>query len=127
MIPVATTSVLIYGGTQIIHGRMTVGDMVMFTTYLMMLLGPLEVLASSASDMQTNLAAFDRVLDVLAEPAEFHDTRGEVENRPHRRRDRHVRRARRPRRAGLGHAGDGRALHRPRVRPPPLPRRGTRY
>jgi ATP-binding cassette subfamily B protein/subfamily B ATP-binding cassette protein MsbA len=79
MIPVATTSVLIYGGTQIIHGRMTVGDMVMFTTYLMMLLGPLEVLASSASDMQTNLAAFDRVLDVLAEPAEFHDTRGEVE------------------------------------------------
>jgi ATP-binding cassette subfamily B protein/subfamily B ATP-binding cassette protein MsbA len=79
MIPLATTAVLVYGGYNVIHHHMTMGDVVMFSTYLMMLLGPLEVLASSASGMQTNLAAFDRILDLLGEPMEFHTTRGEIE------------------------------------------------
>ncbi len=78
MIPLATTSVLIYGGLGVMHGRFTIGSVLMFTTYLMMLLGPLEVLAGSAAAMQTNLAAFDRVLDLFKEPREFAGTQGEV-------------------------------------------------
>lgn len=78
LIPLASTAVLVYGGLQVIRGTMTVGDVMMFSAYLLMLLGPLEVLATSATEMQNNLAGFDRVLDVLEEPAEFEDTRGDV-------------------------------------------------
>lgn len=78
MIPLATTSVLMYGGLGVMDGRFTIGMVLMFTTYLMMLLGPLEVLAGSAAAMQTNLAAFDRVLDLFKEPREFAGTTGEV-------------------------------------------------
>jgi ATP-binding cassette subfamily B protein/subfamily B ATP-binding cassette protein MsbA len=41
-----------------------------------MLLGPLEVLAGSAAEMQNNLAAFDRVLDLFKEKEEFEGSRG---------------------------------------------------
>src|SRR5262249_14680341 len=44
----------------------------------------LEVLASSAAEMQNNLAAFDRVLDLFKEQEEFEGggTRGEVTVEP---------------------------------------------
>jgi ATP-binding cassette, subfamily B, bacterial len=78
LIPLASVGVLLYGGIAVIRGTLTIGDVMMFSAYLMMLLGPLETLASSAASMQTNLAALDRVLDVLGEPREFEETRGEV-------------------------------------------------
>jgi ATP-binding cassette subfamily B protein/subfamily B ATP-binding cassette protein MsbA len=43
----------------------------MFSTYLLMLLGPIEALTSSATNVQTNLAALDRVLDLTQEEPEF--------------------------------------------------------
>lgn len=74
LIPLASSAVLIYGGTQVVNGRLTLGDLMMFSTYLLMLLGPLETLTSTATNVQTNLAAFDRVLTLLEEPVEFADT-----------------------------------------------------
>lgn len=71
MIPAATTGVLLYGGLGVINGELTIGDVMMFTAYLMMLLGPLEMLAGAANEMQTNLAGLDRVLDLFDEPKEF--------------------------------------------------------
>lgn len=73
-IPLASIAVLLYGGTAVIDGRLTVGDLMAFTAYLLALLGPLESLVSSATNVQTNLAALDRVLDILAEPREFEDS-----------------------------------------------------
>ena len=73
-IPVATTGLLLYGGIQVIDGTITTGDLVMFLTYLAMLLGPLETLAATATSLQTNLAGLDRVLDLLAEPVEMPDS-----------------------------------------------------
>ena len=78
LIPLATTGVLVYGGTQVLRGTMTIGDVMMFSAYLLMLLSPLEVLATSATEMQNTLAGFDRVLDVLEEPREFHGQAGGV-------------------------------------------------
>ncbi len=43
----------------------------MFTTYLALLLAPVEGLVSNATSIQTNLAAFDRVLDLMEEPLEY--------------------------------------------------------
>ena len=74
LIPLASGAVTIYAGYAILEGTLTTGDLFMFTTYLVMLLGPLELLTSTATNIQTNLAAFDRVLDLLGEPREFSGT-----------------------------------------------------
>jgi len=76
LIPVSMAAVLIYGGMQVVWGRMTIGDVMMFTAYLMMLLGPLETLVATATNIQNNLAGLDRVLDLLAEPTELSGTAG---------------------------------------------------
>lgn len=73
-IPLASIGLLIYGGTQVLSGRLTIGDVTMFLVYLTMLLGPLATLATSATTFQNNLAGLDRVLDLLAEPLETSHT-----------------------------------------------------
>jgi ATP-binding cassette, subfamily B, bacterial len=70
IVPLASIALLIYGGTQVLQGRLTIGDVTMFLVYLTMLLGPLETLANSATTFQNNLAGLDRVLDLLGEPLE---------------------------------------------------------
>ena len=72
-IPIASAALLLYGGTQVLEGTITIGDLVMFLTYLVLLLGPIETLASSATSFQTNLAGLDRVLDLLDEQRELPD------------------------------------------------------
>ena len=71
LIPFASASLLLYGGWQVLHGQLTLGDMMMFLVYLLMLLGPLAVLAQSAATFQNSLSGLDRVLDLLEEPREF--------------------------------------------------------
>ncbi len=71
LIPIASSAVLLYGGWQVVKGTLTLGDLMMFSTYLLMLLGPLESLVSSATNIQNQLAGFDRVLDLLDESREF--------------------------------------------------------
>ncbi|MCC9599819.1 ABC transporter ATP-binding protein/permease [Stieleria sp. JC731] len=65
LIPIASTGLLLYGGYQIIHSELTLGDMMMFLVYLTMLLDPLATIAASAVGFQNNLAGLDRILDVL--------------------------------------------------------------
>jgi ATP-binding cassette subfamily B protein len=76
IIPAASAALLFYGGLQVLDGTITTGDLVMFLTYLVMLLGPIETLASSATGFQTQLAALDRVLDLVDEPEELPDRPG---------------------------------------------------
>lgn len=71
LLPAGSVGVLVYGGWRVVNGTLTIGDLTMFLAYVMMLLGPLEILTVSATNIQTQLAAFDRVLDVLSEPTEF--------------------------------------------------------
>jgi ATP-binding cassette subfamily B protein/subfamily B ATP-binding cassette protein MsbA len=71
LIPLASAGLLLYGGMQVLRGELTLGDLMMFLAYLAMLLGPLAVLANSATQFQSDLAGLDRVLDLLAEPAEM--------------------------------------------------------
>lgn len=75
LIPAASAGVILYGGLQVLNGSLTIGDVMMFSAYLMMLLGPLETLASTATQAQNNLAGFDRLLDLLEEPLEFSGSR----------------------------------------------------
>ena len=71
LIPGASALLLIYGGSQVLAGTLSVGDLMMFLVYLVMLLEPLAVLAESATTLQNNLAGLDRVFDLLEEPREM--------------------------------------------------------
>ena len=75
LIPLASSALLVYGGSRVIDGSLTVGDLMMFSTYLLMLLSPLEALVSSATNVQSQLAGLERTLDLLAEPLEFDGVR----------------------------------------------------
>jgi ATP-binding cassette subfamily B protein len=76
MVPLASAALLYYGGSQVLAGRLSLGDMMMFLVYLTMLLEPMAVLATSVTQFQNNLSGFDRVLDLLAEPREMADRQG---------------------------------------------------
>ncbi len=86
VMPVASALLLWYGGRQVLAGTISTGDLVLFLAYLAMLLGPMEALTSSATTIQSGLAALDRILDLTNEPLELPDrpearrlTRGSVE------------------------------------------------
>jgi ATP-binding cassette subfamily B protein/subfamily B ATP-binding cassette protein MsbA len=76
LLPMASVALLLYGGFRVIDGRLSLGDLMMFLVYLAMLLEPMAILASSVTQFQNNLAGFDRVLDLLAEPREMAEHRG---------------------------------------------------
>ena len=76
ILPMASIALLLYGGMQVIDGRLSLGDLMMFLVYLAMLLEPMAVLATSVTQFQNNLSGFDRVLDLLAEPREMADCPG---------------------------------------------------
>ena len=71
LVPLASVVLLYYGGLQVLEGRISLGDLMMFLVYLAMLLEPMAILATSVTQFQNNLSGFDRVLDLLAEPREM--------------------------------------------------------
>ncbi|MBX9642406.1 MAG: ABC transporter ATP-binding protein, partial [Mycobacteriaceae bacterium] len=52
LVPTASAAVLVYGGHRILEGNLTIGALMAFSMYLLMLLGPMEVLVSTASGLQ---------------------------------------------------------------------------
>jgi ATP-binding cassette subfamily B protein/subfamily B ATP-binding cassette protein MsbA len=75
VIPLATAGLLVYGGWRVLQEQLTMGDLMMFLVYVLMLLGPLATLAQSAAAFQNSLSGFDRVLDLLEEPLEMESNR----------------------------------------------------
>lgn len=71
LIPIGSAAIMLYGGHQVLAGRLSIGDLMMFLVYLLMLLEPLSVLAASAAQLQQSLSGLDRVLDLLAESREM--------------------------------------------------------
>jgi len=71
LIPAASAGLLLYGGSQVLAGELSTGDLMMFLVYLAMLLEPVAVLAETATALQNNLAGLDRVFDLLDEPLEM--------------------------------------------------------
>jgi ATP-binding cassette subfamily B protein/subfamily B ATP-binding cassette protein MsbA len=71
LIPGATAGLLWYGGSQVLDGELTIGDLILFLGYMAMLLEPMAILASNATEFQNSLAGYDRVLDLLEEATEF--------------------------------------------------------
>ena len=82
MIPICSAGLLFYGGWRVLENALTIGDLMMFLVYLMMLLGPLAVLANSATSIQNSLSGLDRVLDLLDEPQEMQPTETSIRVQP---------------------------------------------
>ena len=80
LIPVGSACLLMYGGWQVLQDRLTIGDLMMFLVYLLMLLEPLGVLAQSAAQFQNSLSGLDRVLELLDEPLEMQAARPKAVN-----------------------------------------------
>ena len=78
LIPIASAGLLFYGGCRVLDGHMTVGDLMMFLVYLLMLLEPLATLAQSATQFQNSLSGLDRVLDLLEERREMPSKPGAI-------------------------------------------------
>jgi ATP-binding cassette subfamily B protein len=87
LIPLASALLLWFGGSKALADAaavkagtlapldaFTTGDLVMFLAYLVALLGPIAVLAESATGLQNQLAGFDRTLDLLNESVEMPST-----------------------------------------------------
>jgi ATP-binding cassette subfamily B protein/subfamily B ATP-binding cassette protein MsbA len=84
LIPLASAMLLYWGGNRVLsdmekvragllqpNQALTVGDLVMFLSFLAAMLGPIAALAGSATALQNSLSGLDRVLDLLAEPLEM--------------------------------------------------------
>lgn len=70
LIPLASAILLVYGGWRVLDDALTLGDLMMFLVYLLMMLAPVSTLAQSAAQLQNGLSGLDRILDLLAEPRE---------------------------------------------------------
>ena len=73
VIPLASAALLLYGGYRVLEGKLTLGDLMMFLAYLLMLLEPLAILAQSSASFQNSLSGLERVLDLLGESRETDD------------------------------------------------------
>lgn len=75
LMTVATSAVILYGGTLIIDGGVTVGTLVAFMTYHMRLLSPVQTLMGLGSGLATARVSLGRIFTLF-------DTAPEVAERP---------------------------------------------
>ncbi len=79
LIPV-TTLMLVWYGTILVHrGQATVGSIVAFQIYAVMLLQPVWMIMQSVSQTQKSLAAMERIFGVLQQPSDKPDSPNAVD------------------------------------------------
>jgi ATP-binding cassette subfamily B protein len=70
---VGTVLVLWFGGYLIIRGELTVGQLVAFNTYLLLIVRPIRRLGFLIGQSSRALAAGERIFEILDAPVEVHD------------------------------------------------------
>ncbi len=65
--------ILYYGGTQVILGRLTPGDLVAYLIYTVLIASPIAVMADLYGQFQAAIGASQRMLDLLETPPELTD------------------------------------------------------
>ncbi len=78
----AQSAVLLYGGYQVIHGQMAIGDFVAFNLLLALLVMPLRMLGMWIGQAQRATASGERIFQVMDEPEEVKDAEDAVELPP---------------------------------------------
>ncbi|MBT2187276.1 ABC transporter ATP-binding protein [Sphingobium nicotianae] len=70
LLTVSTSAVILYGGWQIIDGRMTIGTLVAFMAYHMRLFAPLQALMGLSSGLASARVSLARIFELFDTPAE---------------------------------------------------------
>jgi len=65
LIPMVSLLVIWYGGFRLLSGEVTIGEIMAFQMYIMMLLEPVSTIVNSYGETQQAMAAVERVFDVL--------------------------------------------------------------
>jgi len=74
----ATALVIYLGARAVLHGQLTVGELLVFVAYMAALYGPVAYLAGSAMVIQRSSVSIERVLEILDQG----DERGHGRNEP---------------------------------------------
>ncbi len=70
---IGTVFVIWYGGSLVIRGQLTLGELVAFSTYLSLLVMPLRRVGVIIPALAVAAAAGERVFEILDTPSEVHD------------------------------------------------------
>ncbi len=73
---VGTAAVMAVGGLHVLQGRLSVGDLLVFLSYLASLYGPVEILAYIGVGLAAGAARARRVFEVLDEPEAVQEAPG---------------------------------------------------
>jgi ATP-binding cassette subfamily B multidrug efflux pump len=76
LITMGTILILLVGGPMVLQGRMTVGELVAFNAYLLMLSGPVQQLAWLVNALGESEAGAQRVLEILDHEPEIQSPAG---------------------------------------------------
>lgn len=79
LLTVSTSAVIVYGGTQIIAGDMTIGTLVAFMTYHMRLFGPVQALMALTTSLATARVSLARVFELFDIEPEVREVEGPKE------------------------------------------------
>ncbi|MBW3625415.1 MAG: ABC transporter ATP-binding protein/permease, partial [Armatimonadetes bacterium] len=69
----STVSVLWFGGNLVLRGTLTLGELVAFNTYLLLLVGPVRMLGWVVNHIYRAMASGERIFEVLDRPTEVYD------------------------------------------------------
>ena len=78
LITLGTILILMFGGPLVLQGKMTVGELVAFNAYLLMLSGPVQQLAWLVNALGESEAGAQRVLEILDHEPEIQSPAGAV-------------------------------------------------
>jgi ATP-binding cassette subfamily B protein len=73
MAGLGTVAIILYGGSQVISGEITIGTLVAFNSYLLLLLMPMRMLGFVATFIQRGLAGAKRIFEVMDSVPEVKD------------------------------------------------------
>jgi len=76
---VATAGILLYGGSQVVEGAVTIGVLASFVFYLQSFFDPIQALSQLYTTYQAGMAALDKIFDLLAEEPDLADAEDAVE------------------------------------------------
>lgn len=70
LLTASTSAVILYGGTMIIDGRMSIGALVAFMTYHMRLFAPIQALLGLSSGLASTRVSLARIFELFDTPAD---------------------------------------------------------
>ncbi len=75
LVIIATSSVMYLGGTQVLKGEISFGDLIIFITYMGYLVGPVQQLISQVTTRNQKLIDVSRIYEVLTDHEGIEDLR----------------------------------------------------